>query len=176
MSGVPSDGDAAFECFREGNRQLLDRITVRHDSNSLGNKQPYNQCVMAPLGQAAGEHWTGPLLAQSYKYRINDDLDEWNAEDRPEKGKPLIPTDLDTISLPPILSFMDWRATSVDDYNLDTNANKAAPGKASPETPSRKKASSENKRRKPVNTTTVKDEYDTEIEFSWTKSSSSGWT
>jgi hypothetical protein len=176
VNGVPSDGDAAFDCFREGNRQLLDRITVRHDSNSLGNKQPYNQCVMALLGQAAGEHWRGPLLAQSYKYRINDDLDEWNAEDRPDKGKPLIPMDLDTTSLPAILSFMNWRSTSVDDYNLETNANKATPRKASPETPSRKKASPENKRRKPVNTTTAKDEYDTESEFSWTKSSSGGWT
>jgi hypothetical protein len=176
VTGIPSGGDATFDCFREGDRQLPDRITVRHDSNYLGNKQPYNQCVMALLGQAAGKHWRGSLLAQSYKYRINDGPDEWSAE-----YEPLIPTDLDTTSLAPILSFMNWRATSVDEYNLDPDANEAtrkdtSPKKPSPKKPCPSKASSKNAKRKSVNKTPVKDEYDTESEVSWTESPSGGWT
>lgn len=114
---------------------------------------------MALLGQVAGEHWNGPLLAQSYKYRINDGLDEWTAEDRPDKGRSLIPVALDPTRLAPFFPFMDWRATAVDDYDLDTDASKATPRKASPETPPRNKASPKNKERKLVNTAPLKDEY-----------------
>jgi hypothetical protein len=138
VTGVPSGGDAAFDYFREDNRQLRNRIVVHHDSNSLGNKQPYNECVMKLLGRVAGEHWRGPLLAQSYKYRIGDDLEAWVTEDRPRGGKPLIPIDLDTTSLALVLSFLNWRSILADDYGLNTDAGTMTPRKAFPRTPPKK--------------------------------------
>jgi hypothetical protein len=156
VTGVPSGGDAAFDCFREGNRQLRDRIIVRHDSNALGNKQPYNQCVMALLGREAGEYWRGPLLAQSYKYHINDGLYRWTAEDRTEMNEPLIPMDLDTTSLAPILSFMRWRATTTDDYSLSIAADDATLRRTIPKTATSKK------KRKVADNTPVKVEGETD--------------
>jgi len=152
VTDVPSGGDATFDCFREGNRQLRDRITVRHDSNALGNKQPYNQCVMALLGQVAGEYWRGPLLAQSYRYRVDDDLHRWPTGDRTEASEVLIPVDLDTASLAPILSFMKWRATSTDDYNLtiateDATLRATIVGNVSPKKASPKKSSPKKKKK-----------------------------
>ena len=174
VTGVPSGGDAAFDCFREGNRQLRNRIVVHHDSNSLGNKQPYNECVMELLGRVAGEHWRGPLLAQSYKYRIDDDLEAWVTEDRPRGSKPLIPIDLDTTSLAPVLSFLHWRSISADDYGLNTDAGTMTPSKAFPRTPP-KKASPKSKNRNPAQATQIKDEYDGETEVCWNMTFSEGW-
>jgi hypothetical protein len=174
VTGVPSGGDAAFDCFREGNRQLRNRIVVHHDSNSLGNKQPYNQCVIALLGRVARGHWRGPLLTQSYKYRIDDDLEAWVTEDRLKGSKPLIPIDLDTTSLASVLSFLNWRSISADDYGLNTDAGTMTPSKAFPRTPP-KKASPKSKNRILAQATQIKNENDGEAEVGSKMTPSEGW-
>ncbi|CAO2652125.1 Nn.00g004080.m01.CDS01 [Neocucurbitaria sp. VM-36] len=121
ISGCPSGGDMTFDCFRALNRPQNCSITIQHDNNFLGNKQPPNRSVQTLLGEQVASRLRGPLLAHAYKYRIGDGAAEWEAEDRELGVKPLIPLDLRIVALPPILSFLKWRATSTDGYELEVD-------------------------------------------------------
>lgn len=182
VTGCPSGGDAAFDCFRECNRQLRDRIIVRHDSNALGNKQPYNQYIMALLGQVAGEYWRRPLLAQSCRFPVDNDLTRWAMGTRTKTSELLIPMDLDTTSLAPMLSFMKRRATSTNDYNLIIAAEDATPrttiaGNASSKKASPKKTSPQKEKKQSlIEDRSAKGDTETESVVSWRNTPADGWT
>lgn len=137
---IPADwslnGDTTFDSFSEVKLPLVgptSRITIQHDGNFLANKQPPNQAVKTLCGDKVADRWTGPLVAHCYKYRsvIGDDWDEewdWELEDWGLEFRPLIPVDLGTASLQPILSFLKRRATSTDKYELEVEKEGAKEG------------------------------------------------
>ncbi|KAJ4375960.1 hypothetical protein N0V83_001240 [Neocucurbitaria cava] len=128
ISGSPSGGDMTFDCFREAKRTLMGRITIEHDNNMMGNKQPPNRALRTLCGDKVADRFRGPLVAHCYKYRMGDEGKGWDLEDWGLGFRPLIPVDLGMASLPPILSFLKWRATSTDEYELEVEKKGAKEG------------------------------------------------
>jgi hypothetical protein len=130
IPGTPNGGDAAFDCFREGNRYLSHEIVVYHDLKAKGD----NAYMKAMLGKDPGHFsWRGALLAVGFKARI---LELWS-DDEPRRverrKKEVIPVDLDIVSLPPIQSFLNWRARSIGNYSLAEEAEAVWPKKPTPQ-------------------------------------------
>ncbi|KAJ4299601.1 hypothetical protein N0V90_004847 [Kalmusia sp. IMI 367209] len=104
-----------FDDDKDLQRQFKHQVEVHHHDNFLYNGSDTNKSLAPLIGSTSAPGWRGPLLAQGCKYGYSEDyLDKVEPEDveSDDEGEiPLIPMDLDTTSLGPIIAHLKFVAT-----------------------------------------------------------------
>jgi hypothetical protein len=106
-----------FDDDKRFGRTFDHQLSIYHRSNFLIDGSGVNHCLAPFIGYSNASRWRGPFLATSRKYKdIEMDYGAIEPQDQYPGGEfdefPLLPMDLDTTSLSPVLAHLQFMARS----------------------------------------------------------------
>jgi hypothetical protein len=110
-----------FDDDKRLGRTFDHQLSIYYRENFLLDGSGVNQCLVPFLGHMHANRWRGPFLATSRKYK-DMEMDYGVVEpqdqdpDREEDEVPLLPMDLDTTSLSPVIAHFKFMARSQSQY------------------------------------------------------------